>query len=80
MNDIKIDRDLNLKGTICPYNFIKSKLTLEEMKVGEVLRVIVDFKSAIEDVPHGMEFEGHKVLKVQQINEKDWEIIIKKGH
>jgi TusA-related sulfurtransferase len=78
--DIKINRDLNLKGTICPYNFIKSKLAIEEMKVGEVLRIVVDFKSAIDDVPHGMEFEGQKVLRVRQLNEKDWEIIVKKEH
>ena len=78
MEDIKINRDLNLKGTICPYNFIKSKLAIEKMKVGEVLRIVVDFKSAIDDVPHSMKIEGHNVLKVSQLNEKDWEIIVRK--
>lgn len=74
----KIDRELNLKGTICPDNFVKAKLALEELKTGEVLKVIVDYAPAVEEVPKAMEFEGHKVLEVKRINLTDWEIIIQK--
>lgn len=76
--EIKADKELNLKGEICPYTFIKSKLALEDMQVGQVLKVIVDFQLSSEDVPRGMEFEGHKVLKVEKINPTDWEIVIRK--
>lgn len=76
--EAKVDRELNLKGEICPYTFIKSKLALEDIEVGQVLRVIVDFQLSSEDVPRGMEFEGQKVLKVEKINPTDWEIIIRK--
>jgi len=75
---IEISKVLNLKGTVCPYNFVKSKLALEEMEVGQVLKVIVDYKNAIDEVPKAMEYEGQKVLKVNQLNETDWEITIEK--
>lgn len=75
---LNIDRELNLKGVICPYNFIKAKLALEEMSVGQILRVIVDYPTAIEDVPRGMEYEGEEVISVNKLNATDWEIIIRK--
>jgi phosphate transport system ATP-binding protein len=74
----EVDREVNLKGTVCPYNFVKAKLALEEMDAGQVLKVIVDFPTAIEEVPKAMEFEGHKVLGVNRLNDADWEIIIQK--
>lgn len=46
----KIDKELNLKGKVYPYTFINSMLALEEMKIGEVLRVIVDYPPAVSDV------------------------------
>ncbi len=76
--ELKIDRILNLKGTICPYNFINSKLELEKMEIGQVLKVIVDYKNAVDEVPKAMEYEGQKILGVNQINDSDWEIVIEK--
>jgi tRNA 2-thiouridine synthesizing protein A len=36
--DITIDEELDLKGVVCPYNYVKTKLKLEEMTEGQVLR------------------------------------------
>jgi phosphate transport system ATP-binding protein len=76
--EIKIDRELNLKGKICPYNFVESKLALEELEIGQTLKIIVDYKLAVTEVPRAMEFDGHKVLSIKQLNETDWEIVIQK--
>jgi len=43
----KVDRELSLKGKVCPYTFVESMLALEEMKIGKVLRVIVDYPPAV---------------------------------
>jgi len=75
----KIDRELNLKGEVCPYTFVKSKLVMEEMASGEVLRVIVDYLPATKNIPRSMEYEGNKILKVSPLNGTDWEIIIQKA-
>ncbi len=74
---IKIHRELNLKGKICPYTFIESMLTLEEMESGKVLRVIVDYPPAACDVPKSLKNEGYEVLDVKKINGTDWAIIVK---
>ena len=73
----KIDKELNLKGKICPYTFIESMLALEEMKVGEVLRVIVDYAPAVCDVPKSLKNEGYEILGVSAINDTDWAILVK---
>ena len=73
----KFDQELNLKGKTCPYTFIESMLALEEMKVGEVLRVIVDYPPAVCDVPRSLKNEGFEVLDVSPINDTDWAILVR---
>jgi tRNA 2-thiouridine synthesizing protein A len=73
----KVDRQINLKGEVCPYTFVKSMLTLEEMEEGQVLQVIVDHLPAVENVPRSLTNEGYEILEVSQINETDWLITVK---
>ena len=73
----RFDQEINLKGKICPYTFIESMLTLEEMKPDEVLRVIVDYAPAVCDVPRSLKNEGYEILEVSPINETDWAILVR---
>jgi TusA-related sulfurtransferase len=73
-----VDVELDLKGEVCPYTFVKSKLEMEEMEVGQVLRVVVDHRPAVENVPRSMKNEGQEVLGVEAINDTDWAIIIRR--
>ena len=75
---VTVDREINIKGEVCPYTFVKSFLALEEMEVGEVLRVIVDHLPAVENVPRSLKNEGHEIVEVAQINDTDWAITIRK--
>lgn len=78
ISEYKIDKELNLKGTICPNNFVKAKLALENLRVGQILKIIVDYAPAVEEVPKAMELDEHKVIEVKRLNQTDWEIIIQK--
>jgi len=75
---VRADREINLKGEVCPYTFVKSLLALEEMEVGQVLRVIVDYLPSVENVPRSLTNEGHEIVEVAQINDADWAITIRK--
>jgi len=72
-----VDRELNLKGKICPYTFIESMLTLEEMEANQVLRVTVDYPPAACDVPRSLKNEGYEILEVTPLNETDWAILVR---
>jgi TusA-related sulfurtransferase len=74
-----IDKELNLQGEVCPYTFVKSKLALEIMQPGQVLRVTVDNDESAANVPRSMQNEGHDVLGVTKLNDKDWQIVVRKS-
>jgi len=78
MEKINCDKELDIRGDVCPFTFVKSKLALEQMEVGQVLRVIVDYKPSAESVPKSMREEGQEVLAVNQLSENTWEILIRK--
>lgn len=76
---VKADQELDIKGEVCPYTFVKSKLALEDMESGEVLRVIVDHRPAVDNVPRSLANEGHEIVEVVQLNERDWSITVRKA-
>ncbi len=78
MQEIKVDRELDIRGEVCPFTFVKSKLVLESMKEGEVLRVIIDYEPSAENVPKSMKEEGQEVIAVNKIGKNLWEILIRK--
>ena len=55
------DQRLDLRGTPCPVNFIRCKLTLETMASGEVLSVTLDRGEPEAMVVPGLEQGGHRV-------------------
>ena len=79
MTGYNVDRKIDIRGEICPYTYVKSKLAIEDLKSGQVLEVIFNHPPAVENVPPSMETEGHKVIEVKKIGEDVWRIIIQKG-
>jgi TusA-related sulfurtransferase len=58
------DASLNLRGTPCPINFVRTKLKLEQMNPGQVLEVWLDSGEPIEQVPDSLRMEGYAVESV----------------
>ncbi len=77
-DNIDIDQDLDLKGEVCPYTFVKSKLALEQMDVNQVLKITVDNSESASNVPRSLELEGHEVVDVHQVEPVVWNIIVRK--
>jgi TusA-related sulfurtransferase len=61
--------ELDLRGVICPYNFVKTKLKLETMSQGQVLSVLLDDGDPIRNVPRSVENEGHTVLSQERVDQ-----------
>ncbi|WP_232068647.1 sulfurtransferase TusA family protein [Nitrospira sp. KM1] len=64
-----IDAELDLRGVICPYNFVKTKLKLEAMQEGQILSVLLDAGDPIKNVPQSVRNEGHTVLAEEPVNQ-----------
>lgn len=71
------DAELDLRGVICPYNFVKTKLKLETMQAGQRLAVILDDGDPIRNVPRSVLDDGHQVLS-QEPHERAHRVVIQK--
>ncbi len=78
MEEFKIDQTADLKGVSCPINYVKTKLKLEEMEVGQVLAVLLDDGEPIINVPRSAKEDGNKILAVTKV-EDYYKVLIKKG-
>jgi TusA-related sulfurtransferase len=55
------DAHLDLRGTPCPINFVRTKLRLEQMSPGSLLEVWLDPGEPIEQVPNSLNMEGYQL-------------------
>jgi sulfite reductase (ferredoxin) len=67
----------DLRGVLCPMNFVKTKLELAAMQSGELLEVWLDDGKPIENVPGSVKLEGHQVLEQEPV-EDYWRVLIRK--
>jgi tRNA 2-thiouridine synthesizing protein A len=72
------DRTIDLRGDVCPITFAKTKIALEEMELGQVLRVLLDYEPATRNVPRSTEMYGDKVLLITTLAPGLWELFVRK--
>lgn len=53
---------LDLRGVACPMNFVKTRLFLDKMAVGDTVEVFLDGGEPVESVCLSVQQEGHAVL------------------
>jgi len=70
--------DLDLRGEVCPFTFVRTKLRLEELPAGARLRVIVDHEPAARNVPRSLREWGQRVLAVTSSSDGAWVIDVEK--
>ncbi|AFY39246.1 hypothetical protein Lepto7376_3005 [[Leptolyngbya] sp. PCC 7376] len=65
------DAQLDLRGTPCPINFVRTKLQLKKMAANTLLEVWLDAGEPMEQVPDSLVMEGY--LVEQAIAQEDGE-------
>jgi TusA-related sulfurtransferase len=71
-------RQINLCGELCPFTFVRTKLALEELPIGALLRVIVDHEPATRNIPRSATEWGQEVLGVTHLSPRTWAIDLRK--
>lgn len=59
------DDQIDLRGTPCPLNFVRTKLHLQKMAPGSLLEVWLDPGEPIEQVPDSLKMAGYTVEHLQ---------------
>lgn len=68
---------LDLKGTPCPVNYVKAKLVLEGLESGSILELFLDEGEPMDNVPRSLESDGHKILKIEKLD-NFYRVLVKK--
>ncbi|WP_456478517.1 sulfurtransferase TusA family protein [Geoglobus ahangari] len=71
-------RRVDLRGEVCPFTFVRTKVAMENMEPGEVFEIITDHEPAVRDLPRSLEAEGHEVISVEEVGEQEWRIVVRK--
>ena len=69
--------ELDCMGEACPIPIVKSEKKLADMKIGDVLIVLIDHSCAMKNVPEWARKEGHNV-EIEEVDDGEWEVIIEK--
>lgn len=59
------DHTVDLRGVACPLNFVKAKLELEKIAVGQILEVLLDDGEPVRNVPASFVEQGQEVIEVE---------------
>jgi sulfite reductase (ferredoxin) len=60
---------IDLRAVVCPLNFVKAKLALEKVEVGQVLEVLLDAGEPVRNVPASFVQQGQDVIETKQIQD-----------
>ena len=65
------DLFLDITNELCPLTFVKAKLSVERMKVGQTLEVRLNAGEPLENVPRSLAELGHGILRIEPENAND---------
>jgi len=71
-------KTLDVRGLFCPEPVFRTKIEIEKLASGDVLKVVADDPESEEDISRWISRTGHQLLSINK-NQKDLEFIIKKA-
>ena len=69
---------VDIRGEICPFTFVRTKLALEAVPIGETLRVVTDHEPASRNIPRSATEWGQDVLAVTVLPDGTWAIDLRR--
>jgi tRNA 2-thiouridine synthesizing protein A len=74
-----VTTELDLRGEVCPFTFLKTTLKLDELDSGDMLVATYNNEPAISNVPRSLKSEGNKIISIEEIKSGLWNITIEKA-
>tara|TARA_B100001540_G_scaffold292136_1_gene290233 strand:- start:633 stop:902 length:270 start_codon:yes stop_codon:yes gene_type:complete len=70
INAKNISKFIDITGEICPMTFVKTKLAIENAKIGDIIQIRIKGREPLENVPRSIVEHGHKILSNHPENPK----------
>ena len=71
-------KTIDVRGLFCPEPVFRTKIEMERLKTGDMLKIISDDPESEEDISRWVKRNGHELLLINK-TQKDLEFIIKKA-
>ncbi len=71
-------RTIDVRGLFCPEPVFRTKIEMERLAAGDLLKVVSDDPESEEDISRWVKRTGHELLSLNK-TEKDLEFLIKKA-
>jgi TusA-related sulfurtransferase len=71
-------KTIDARGLFCPEPVFRTKIEMERLSIGDMLRVVSDDPESEEDISRWVKRSGHELLSLNK-GEKDLEFVIKKA-
>ena len=78
MADFTIDETVDITDVVCPMTFVKAKVAMEELEIGQVLSVHMNDGEPVQNVPRSIKEEGHQILKLTANEDGTYTLIVRK--
>ncbi len=62
---VSADREIDITGDLCPMTFVRTRLALDRMTPGQVLKVRLRGADPLRNVPRTATEQGHTVLSLE---------------
>ena len=78
MGDFAIDARVDITDVVCPVTFVKAKVAMDELEIGQVLAITLNDGEPVQNVPRSLKEEGQQILKLIDNENGTYDLIVKK--
>src|SRR5919106_5071494 len=71
-------KTIDVRGLFCPEPVFRTKIEMEKLAIGDILKILSDDPESEEDVSRWVKRNGHEILSINKIK-KDLKLTIKKA-
>ncbi len=76
---IAFDDEVDITDAVCPMTFVRAKAAVEELEVGQVLKVHLNEGEPMQNVPRSLKDDGQQVLRLTPSeDEGTFDLFVKK--
>ncbi|NUP88317.1 MAG: sulfurtransferase TusA family protein [Candidatus Sumerlaeia bacterium] len=69
---------IDVTDQVCPLSFVKAKLAMEDLAIGERLEVRLRAGEALANVTRSFEMEGQRVVGREQESPEVWRVVVER--
>jgi tRNA 2-thiouridine synthesizing protein A len=70
---------LDITRDTCPITFVRTKLMLEKMRPGDLLRIRLNEGEPLVNVPRSLADHGHEIISRQAVERGIFELIVRRA-